>query len=84
MTPHERLEVMLYEDVLKARVGDIIATLRRSGRQHALVVDTDSATRLPGIRGIFSTTQIARQIGAEITLPGHAANFAELGAALGA
>ncbi len=69
MTPAGRLEGIALPDVLAARVGDVVATLRHSGRQHALVLDPadphDPATRT--VRGIFSLTQIARQLG--VALP---------------
>ncbi len=65
MTPAERLEIIDVRDVVRARVGDVVATLRLAGRQHALVVDSDGEA-VPGQRsvcGIFSLTQIARQLG---------------------
>jgi hypothetical protein len=64
MTPAERLEILALDAVRSARVGDVIATLRLAGRQHALVVemnDDDASART--ICGIFSLTQIARQLG---------------------
>jgi CBS domain-containing protein len=64
MTPADSLEVLDFNDVLRARVGDIVATLKLAGRQHALVVETSAdkpAQRFA--RGIFSLTQIARQLG---------------------
>jgi len=60
MTPHQRLEAIALEDVRGAKVGHVVATLRHSGRQHALVTDPDGR-----IRGIFSVTQIARQLGVD-------------------
>ena len=64
MTPAERLEAMDFDDVLQARVGDVVATLRFSGRQHALVVERGAASASsPTVRGIFSLTQIARHLG---------------------
>lgn len=65
MTPADRLEIIDVRDVLRARVGDVVATLKLAGRQHALVVEPADPT-LPGeqmVRGIFSLTQIARQLG---------------------
>ncbi|MGE5169055.1 MAG: CBS domain-containing protein [Rudaea sp.] len=62
MTPSERLEVLDLHDVVRARIGDIIATLRLAGRQHALVVD-GATTRSATICGMFSLTQIARRLG---------------------
>jgi CBS domain-containing protein len=87
MTPADRLEAIDLEDVLHARVGDIVATLRVSGRQHALVIE-----RLPGgasdrvqmVRGIFSVTEIARRLGVPLQ-PTHdiPRTFAEIEAAIG-
>jgi hypothetical protein len=65
MTPADRLEILDFRDVEAARIGDIVATLRLAGRQHALAVEatdeTPSAQKT--VRGIFSLTQIARQLG---------------------
>lgn len=66
MTMKHRLEVLHMDDVLTARVGDIIATLKACGRQHAMVVDTDPATGREAVRGLFSLSQIATQMGLEI------------------
>src|SRR3954464_3463500 len=41
MIPAEAVEVIAYADVERARVGHVLETLRRAGRQHALVVDHD-------------------------------------------
>jgi len=62
MTAEDRLEVLHLDDVMAARVGDVVATLRRSGRQHALVVDTVEG-KAPVICGMFSLTQIGRRLG---------------------
>lgn len=63
MTAGDSIEILRLEDVLHAHVGDIIETLKHSGRQHALVVETDPLADKPVIRGIFSASQIARQLG---------------------
>lgn len=81
MTPRERLEVISLAAVLAADVGRVVATLKRSGRQHALVVDDDASGRQM-IRGIFSTSQIARQLGIPIHTTEIASTFAEIGAAI--
>jgi CBS domain containing-hemolysin-like protein len=82
MTPRERLEVLCMEDVRKARVGDIVHTLKTQGRQHALVVDR-AEDRSQVLRGMFSVSQISRQLGATLETAGVAHTFAELGAELG-
>jgi CBS-domain-containing membrane protein len=77
MTPQERLEVLDLEDVRSARVGHIVATLAASGRQHAMVVDRDGQGR-EMVRGLFSTTQIARQLGTPISTVERMRTFAEI------
>ena len=66
MTPQRELEVMNIEDVKTAEVGQIVATLKKSGRQHGLVV-ADGADGKQTVCGIFSVTQIARQLGLNVT-----------------
>ena len=62
MTPADRLELIDVRDVERARVGDIVATLKLVGRQHALAVEMASLPQKT-VCGIFSLTQIARQLG---------------------
>ena len=87
MTPADLLEAMEFQDVRQVRVGDVVETLKRSGRQHALVIesapaDAPSATRL--VRGIFSLTQIARQLGLPPQVGYNVARtFSEIEAAIG-
>lgn len=77
MTPREKLEVICLDDLQSARVGDVVATLQHKGRQHALVVQRQ-ADRSQILRGMFSTSQIGRQLGTPIhTLP-VAGTFAEI------
>lgn len=63
MTGAEDIEVLNMDDVLHARVGNIVETLKDSGRQHALVLEEESFSGKKLIRGIFSASQIARQLG---------------------
>jgi len=78
MTPRHKLEALKLEDVEKSRVGDIVETLRRSGRQHALVM----AKGEKGCRvaGIISTTQVSKQTGEDISIAGVASTLADLAA----
>lgn len=82
MTARDQLEVLLMEDVLRACVGDVVATLRGVGRHHALVLDIESQSGRPAVRGIFSASQISKQLG-ELIQPTEVANtFAEVEVAL--
>ena len=78
MTLKPNLEVLLMDDVSKARVGDIIATLRHVNRQHAMVLDADPRTGNPAVRGIFSLSQIGLQLGLDIDPAHHPTTYAEL------
>ncbi|MGD1983486.1 MAG: CBS domain-containing protein [Chromatiaceae bacterium] len=77
MTSQHKIEVLELTDVSTRRVGDIVATLKRMGRQHALVVERDAEGRQV-IRGLLSTSQIGRQLGQEIETTDVAGNFANL------
>lgn len=63
MTPADQIEVLQINDVFHAHVGDIVETLKNSGRQHAMAVEYDPMTEQHTIRGVFSASQIARQLG---------------------
>ena len=83
MVPVEQMEALRIEDVRKASVGQIAATLMADGRAHALVVGQGPS---PGERqsllGIFSATQIARQLGVQIQTHETARTFAEIEAVI--
>jgi len=80
MTPAGRLEAMSLHDVEGARIGDVVETLKRTGRQHALVVER--TPKGAAIRGVFSASRIGRQLGKPVETSGIAYTFAELEAAL--
>jgi CBS domain-containing protein len=92
MTPAERVEVIELAEVERARVGHVLETLRRAGRQHVLVVDfdvlppprpLDAGVKRAMVRGIFSISQIARQLGVSAPAGGEVAlTFSEIEAAL--
>jgi len=81
MTPTGKIEVLALNEVMRAEVGHIVATLKNSGRQHAIVTDTD-ANGEELIRGIFSITQIGRQLGMTLEVFDVAKTFAEIEATL--
>jgi hypothetical protein len=77
MTPQDRLEVLNMADLSAAKVGHVVTTLQRSGRHHAIAVDVDRAGRQT-VRGVFSATQIARQLGVALPTTEIARTFAEI------
>ena len=92
MTPAARVEVLALADLEGTRVGHVLETLRRAGRQHVLVVDTevippkrliDAPVKRTMVRGIFSISQAARQLGVSLQSVGEVARtFSEIEAAL--
>ena len=81
MMPQEQLDLLNLADVRAAKVGHIVATLQMSGRQHAVVVEVDDKGRQK-VRGVFSATQIARQLGVTIQTSEVARTFSEIEATL--
>lgn len=81
MTPPHRLEVLHMHEVRSAKVGHVAATLKQFGCQHALVVEVDR-NGVHTIRGLFSATQIARQLGVAIQTSEIARTFSEIEAQL--
>ncbi len=78
MTPKDALQTLDFRDVVKARVGDIVATLKEAGRQHTLVVERERHTDTPVVRGMFSSTRIGRQLGTRIVVGDVAKTFVAL------
>lgn len=78
MTPIENIEVLSMADVQRASVGHIVATLESCGRQHAMVVDTDRLSGEEAVRGLFSVTQIGRQLGMQLQTFEVAKTFADI------
>lgn len=72
MTLRGRIEILPLAEVDSANVGQILNSLRRAGRRHALVLDENSAE----ICGIFSLTRLCGQIGLDIQ-PGAASDDIE-------
>jgi len=81
MTTQRELEVLSIADVKTASVGNIVAFLKKSGRQHALVV-AEGADGKQAVCGLFSITQIARQLGAQTQTFELARTFAEIEAVI--
>lgn len=81
MTSASRLDAFDLRTVQGACVGHVVESLRRTRRHHALVTQQDAGGGTE-VRGIFSLSQIARQLGMALQLPEAADTFAEIEAAL--
>lgn len=82
MTGLSNLDAIDYEQMRTATVGDVIASLKKVGRNHLLVVQraTDQTPRR--VCGVISRSQIERQLGVAINITSIANSFAELERAL--
>jgi CBS-domain-containing membrane protein len=83
MTPVKELDTIELATVTRAEVGHVVATLKACGRQHAFVVDRNVAGEQI-VCGVFSATQIARQLGVTIHAGELARTFAEIEAVIAA
>ncbi len=78
MTPYSALEAAEMADVMQATVGDVVAMLEKVRRRHALVLDRVADTGSVAVRGIFSASQIEKQLDRAIETVGVARTFAEV------
>ena len=82
MTPLAMLDAIDFDRITHASVGELIATLRRFGRNHLLVVQAASPDSPRRVRGVVSRSQIERQLGQAIDITPIAGNFSEIERAL--
>lgn len=81
MTPQSRLEVLAMSDIEHSCVGQVLATFNEAGRQHAMVVEGCPDGR-EVVRGVFSASQLEKQLGEAVAIGAPARSFAEIQAAL--
>lgn len=63
------LRVIEYADLIDASVGDLMATMKKIGNQHALIVKSNKESKSgEEVVGLVSTSQIANLIGQAFTI----------------
>ena len=82
MTEVSALDAVDYDTLARSTVGNLVATLKRFGRQHLLVVQAAGSGSPRRVRGVVSRTQIERQLGHALDIGEIASSFAEIGRAL--
>jgi CBS domain-containing protein len=82
MTNLSMLDAIEFERMRTASVGDVIATLKRFGRNHLLVVQGATEQTPRRVRGIISRAQVERQLGVPIEITPVANSFSEIERAL--
>jgi CBS domain-containing protein len=78
MTPASMLDAIPFQDVAQMRVGHIVATHKAVRRQHLMVAEEGGRR----VRGLFSLSQVARQLGVQLHTTEVAQTFADIEAAL--
>jgi CBS-domain-containing membrane protein len=76
MTSIDSIDAMEWTAVERARVGDIVSTMKKLNRQHALVLEYPDENNYQ-IRGIFSTSLLSKLLGIDIESSEMAQTFAE-------
>jgi CBS-domain-containing membrane protein len=82
MEPMDKLKNLDFKKVCDATVGNIVTTFRRVGRKHLVVVDHNRDQDESTIRGIFSATQLERQLGMTLVATPTTHSFADVEQAL--
>jgi CBS domain-containing protein len=82
MTELSMLDAIDYEPMVGATVGNVVATLKRVGRNHLLVVQAAAHGTPRRVRGVISRTQVERQLGQLIDITEIASSFSEVERAL--
>lgn len=78
MCPRDRIDLIDTRDVLTAKVSDIVETMKAFKRQHLMAGERDPSSGKVLIRGVFSATQIGRQLGAAIQTFDVGSTFSEI------
>ena len=81
MTPLGKIQILDQNDIDHASIGDIIETLKRSGRHHALVAEQQTDGE-PIISGIISLSHISRLMNTQVEVIEIASSFVDLKQAL--
>lgn len=66
MVPQSEVPLLDMRSVRNAQVGHIVKTLQQLDRKHILVAEIDPTSKQQRICGLFSTSQIGRQLGVTV------------------
>lgn len=74
MTPRSEIKALDYKEMMNSTIADVIETLKKDGSQHCLVVETQEHQ----IRGIISTSDIARRLHMPIDIETKTTSFIDV------
>jgi CBS domain containing-hemolysin-like protein len=79
MTPQADITVLNLLSVRNAQIGHVVETLHQLERQHVLVVEVNEEAGSHTVRGLFSTSQIGKQLHMDVShTMAHAHSLAEM------
>jgi CBS domain-containing protein len=82
MSELSMIDAIDYDDLKTSNVAKVIATFKKFGRKHLLVVQGATLHASARIRGVISLTQLERQLGQSVATTEIASTFAEIEQAL--
>ncbi|MEZ5502198.1 MAG: CBS domain-containing protein [Halioglobus sp.] len=74
MTPRHRLRALDFCEFRLANVGEVLATMKKFGEHHLIVVDTQNRS----LRGIVSAHSIARRMHEPVLISERAVSFSDI------
>lgn len=63
MTPLDKVLCLNYDEILHARIGNLIASLNQQRCEYALAIDSDKNSGQQTVRGLISKWRLTRQLG---------------------
>ncbi len=82
MQPVSDWKTLDFSAIQHARVGDIVATFKKTGRHHLIVLEQFTQPDKLIVRGLFSATKVERELGIGFDIIQRPESFAELERAL--
>jgi CBS domain containing-hemolysin-like protein len=78
MTPQGQLDAIDIAAMRSAAVANVVATFKRLGRNHLLVLEHGEGPARQNVRGVISRSQVERQLGQLIEMTEVANSFADV------
>ena len=75
--PRAELQGIPLAVLKRARVGDLVETLRQSGESHLLVTEQGDDGK-PSVRGLVAPSRVGKALGLDLEHPPEARNFADI------
>lgn len=78
MTPVKKWQVLNYDGLPYATLGNLLETFRTLGQRHIIVVESIQGRSIHNVRGLFSASTLERALGFHVEVSETARSFAEI------